>query len=70
MADNLTKMIKIGDIVYFRPKEPTIGWAAGFRKVTGVVSGGFVLRCGNIRLLARADEVESPKRQPGNKKTL
>ena len=51
-------MYQPGDRVLFTPKNPRLEWAAGNKVVKYDHGGGVIqLECGNIVLLARADEL-------------
>jgi len=51
--------ISVGDRVKFTPKVKHLEWAAGTRTVTGFESGCVKLKCGDIKLLARFDELST-----------
>ena len=55
--------LKIGDKVLFWPSHDSLAWAAGMRTVAGFEGEMVRLECGNIKLLAFANEIkkyESP----------
>jgi hypothetical protein len=50
-----------GDTVIFTPTVRTLNWAAGLRTVAGVEGEFIRIECGNIKLLAKREELRLVK---------
>ena len=50
--------LKIGDKVIFWPSLKSLEWAAGYRTVAGFEGNMVRLECGNIKLLAKKNELK------------
>ena len=50
--------LKIGDKVIFWPSLKSLEWAAGYRTVKGFENGMVLLECGNVKLLAKKEELK------------